>query len=98
MCRTNKVEFFTVMISFLVLITPPGNEFSRKSRIFCCWILGELSSNTSRCVKNVIQLIIVSGFALGAMPPLTGCSKEDPAEDPTEEQEQAMEEEGQLEE
>ena len=32
------------------------------------------------------------------MPPLTGCSKEDPAEDPTEEQEQAMEEEGQLEE
>ena len=49
-------------------------------------------------MKPIVQLFIVSGFALSAAFQLAGCASEEEPEVVTEEQEQTMEEEEALEE
>ena len=50
-------------------------------------------------MRKLVQLFIVSGFAFAGAPfLLTGCGSDEAPEKVTEEQEQAMEEEGELEE
>ena len=49
-------------------------------------------------MRKSVQLVIVSGFALSAVFQLAGCAGKEEAEEVTPEQEQAMEEEGGLEE
>ena len=49
-------------------------------------------------MKPIVQLFIVSGFALSSAFQLAGCASEEEPEVVTEEQEQAMEEEEALEE
>ncbi len=50
-------------------------------------------------MRKLVQLFIVSGFVFAGAPfLLTGCGSDEAPEKVTEEQEQAMEEEGELEE
>ena len=55
-------------------------------------------SYTAAHMKPLVQLFIVSGFAISAVFQLTGCASEEESEVVTEEQEQTMEEEEALEE
>jgi len=59
---------------------------------------GLLLGYTPIPMQKLVQLFIVSGFALSAVFQLAGCAGKEEAEEVTPEQEQAMEEEGGLEE
>ena len=74
-----------------------GLILTQKSAIF--GLAHNLSlSYTAAHMKPIVQLFIVSGFALSAAFQLAGCAGEEEPEVVTEEQEQAMEEEEALEE
>ena len=104
MCRpwaVSKPPNYVVILTILEHspATKPvyGLILTQKSAIFD--LAHNLSlSYTAAHMKPIVQLFIVSGFALSAAFQLAGCAGEEEPEVVTEEQEQAMEEEEALEE
>ena len=104
MCRpwaVSKPPNYVVILTILEHspATKPvyGLILTQKSAIFD--LAHNLSlSYTAAHMKPIVQLFIVSGFAISSAFQLAGCASEEEPEVVTEEQEQAMEEEEALEE